>query len=284
MVKNITYITAALILASCTNDYSGMIINSSIGVEQRFKESIAYNSEIVLTAPSDDYRIYVGADVHVQETANNLKQMITKERNDTKAVASLVLGDFVTNKGTMHIAKDAMRFDPDTQVQNDTVFTVVGNHDLYFNQWRDYKKHFNSSAYYFSIQTPNARDLYIILDSANGSLGRAQTEWLRELLSQKRSTYRHCIIGTHTNLFRNYIPLMMSGNFTLEETYDFLHLASSYGVDLVLQGHHHGKDELSYDNVDYVLVETIQDAESEAGYTIVNISDTVTCDFLKIQE
>lgn len=280
MVKKL-FIVIAFVLCSCTNDYLGMIMPSTI-VEKRFEQSIANNKEIVLTSTSDDYRVYIGSDVHIVNTANNLKQLITAERNDPKAIASIILGDFVTKKGTMHIAKEAMKFDSNIQAKNDTVFTVVGNHDTYFNQWSDYLKLFNSSTYYFSVKTPNAYDLFIILDSANGTLGHSQMEWLKQVLKEKRSSYRHCIIGTHSNFFRNYVPLMLSGNYTMEETLEFTNLASTNKVDVVFQGHHHGKDFIQYDKVEYILIETLQDEEKDAGYLVVNISDKITYDSKKI--
>ena len=54
---------------------------------------------------------------------------------------------------------------------------VAGNHDICFSQWPQYIETFKTSTYYFIVATPNGqRDLYIMFDSADGTVGKKATQ------------------------------------------------------------------------------------------------------------
>ncbi len=81
-------------------------------------------------------------------------------------------------------------------------FLTVGNHDLYFNGWKEFYARFGASVYYFTVKTPLASDLFICLDTGSGTLGEKQMKWLTKLLASERKKYRHCVVFTHVNFFR----------------------------------------------------------------------------------
>lgn len=273
-------------LTACDKiDLTGLVSPGSISVNQRFEQSMAWNEThhpLVLNVPVDDYQVYVCTDLHTENTTDNLKKFLNLERNDATAFFSIILGDLINVKGAMPAVYNALLFDSATQQSPDTVFTIAGNHDLYHNQWEDYKRYFGTSSYYLTVQTPNAKDLYIFLDSGSGTLGKEQLKWLKNLLKEKRNSYRNCVVCSHVNLFRTNGAIISSGNFTMEETYEICDILSENRVDFCLQGHHHSREIIDFNNVTYLLVETMQDAASDPGFLIIQHQQKISYKYLKL--
>ena len=97
--------------------------------------------------------------------------------------ASLLTAAGVADDGLLDII-----YDP----ANDPGFVIVGNHDLFYDAWDAWLQTFHTSTYYYYVQTPSFKDIYIMLDSANGTLGEKQSAWLEDVLSNQRSGCRHC--------------------------------------------------------------------------------------------
>jgi hypothetical protein len=68
---------------------------------------------------------------------------------------------------------------------------------------------------------------------------------------------------THTNFFYTDNSQIGSGNLPIEECFSLIDLLGRHDVSLVLQGHDHYREDLSYNGVRYVVLGTIHD-ESEA--------------------
>ena len=66
-------------------------------------------------------------------------------------------------------------------------FLIAGNHDLFFNGWKEFYSRFGSSTYLFTVKTPDATDLFICLETGGGTLGDKQLEWLINILQTIRS-------------------------------------------------------------------------------------------------
>ena len=162
------------------------------------------------------------------------------------------------------------------------VMAIVGNHDLFFGQWEDYKRYFGSSTYCFTVATPNYRDLYVMLDSGGGCHGRRQIEWLREVLKH-RGQYRYCVVCSHVNLFRTDLSQFISGNLPLEETYDLMRLLSDSHVDLYMQGHDHHREELAYEGVHYVSLDCLKDNADNASWLMLQAGNRLTWDYMELQ-
>ncbi|MDD4848098.1 MAG: metallophosphoesterase [Bacteroidales bacterium] len=286
MVKKVYILLIIACLTSCDKiDFTGVVSPGSISVDQRFEQSMAWNETrhpLVLNVPIDNYQVYVCTDLHTEQTTNNLTHFLNLERNDTTAFFSIILGDLVNVKGAMPTVHKALQFNPASQISSDTVLTIAGNHDLFNNQWEDYKTYFGTSTYYLTVKTPNTQDLFVFLDSGSGTLGRKQLEWLRNLLEDKRSQYRHCIVCSHVNMFRTNGPIVSSGNFTMEETYEICDILSENHVDFFLQGHDHHREIIDFNNVKFLVIETLQDPVEDAGYLVVQCGENMGFQFRKI--
>ena len=170
-----------------------------------------------------------------------------------------------------------MRFNAETQAKNDPCFTVLGNHDVYFDCATYYKQYFHTSTYTVTVKTVGGfQDLYILLDSGNGTFGQRQTKWLEEQL-EHRSDYRHCFVISHNWLFRtsyNYTTTP-AANLPQEEQYAFMDLMSRSNVDMVLMGHFHMREQRQFGGVQYVMTDNLNDG-GKPSYVVVNVGEKVT--------
>lgn len=285
MVKKITYSLFALVLTACDMDLVGFIAPTSTITEQRFEQSMAWNMEHgykSLNVPIDNYKFYVGTDIHTATTVNNITTFVTALRNDSNAYFGILTGDLVHQKGGFHVLMPTLNFNPATQARNDTIFATVGNHDLYFNQWEDYRTYWGTATYWFEVKTPNYQDLFISLDTGNGTLGSKQFKWLRSILETKRANYRHCIVYTHTHLFKEDDSQFPTSNMPLEETFELTELMRKHNVNLFLQGHDHTREVVRYKDVLYIVVGPMLDGAKEPYYMIATCDETINYKFIAL--
>lgn len=285
MVKKITYGLILFVFTACDMDLIGFVAPTSDTTEQRFEQSLAWNTEhgyASLNVPIDNYKFYVGTDIHTETTVRNITSMVTTLRNDSNAYFGILTGDLVNQKDAFQNLMPALTFNPITQARNDTIFATLGNHDLYFNQWVDYKHYWGTSSYWFEVETPHYQDLFISLDTGNGTLGIKQLKWLRNILESKRTNYRHCIVYTHTNLFKEEESQFPTSNMALEETFELTDLMSKHQVSLFLQGHDHNREVLLYKNVLYIIVDAMLDSSTKPFYMIATCSETIDYKFIAL--
>ena len=281
MAKFIKYfpVFAIIIFSGCKKyDVKGLLFPNGANqdIETRFAQSVEWNNshaEIAVSVPSGDYRFYEGADIHTETTTKNLTAMLNSARNDSAAAFVVLVGDLINQRGAFDVFAPALNFDGTTQKYDNHTFTVIGNHDLFFGQWYDYKRYFGTSVYTFEVVFPSGRDLFIVLDSANGTLGKSQLKWLKNIL-KSRANYRHCIIFTHTNIFKMNLPQGTS-NMPLEESYELLDLFAKNNVTMHVSAHVHTYGADVYRDVLYVTGVALSDSDKEAGYLIFDVSEKI---------
>ena len=124
------------------------------------------------------------------------------------------------------------------------------------------------------------KDLFIFLDSGNGTHGRRQLDWLEEQLSH-RSEYRYCFVISHNWLFRttyNYTTTP-AANLPEDEQYAFMDLMSQNNVDLVIMGHFHYRDAKTFGGVKYVMTDNLNEGTDTPSYLVVRCADKVTYEY-----
>ena len=280
-------VLALLFLASCGKniDYAGLFYTINESPDERFAQSMEYNAEHgydKITGVPDDYEVYVMSDIHVDFSTNNLDRFVSDYLADTVAAPfALCLGDLINATGHFDL------FDEHVKPVSDAgrkIYYTVGNHDLYFDQWPEFRSRYHTSTYWFEVQTvSNFKDLYISIDSGNGTLGVDQRDWLEDVLREKKNQgYRHTIVYTHTHFFKKDTSQGHTSNFNLEETYDLLDLFDRYDVSLVLQGHSHSRDLTTFKDVVYLRVDALEDHYPDAFYTILNVGNYINYEFIKV--
>lgn len=275
MVKYFVSLFIALISCSCTHlDVKGLFMPTSDGVQTRFEQSSRMNEGLkagVIEA-DENYVFYTATDPHIDQETTNLCLFNEASRNDEETLFSVLLGDCTDIRDNLPAYLDALAYSPEKHLHDFRIFHVLGNHDIFFDGWKSYKELIGPSVYWFEVVFPQGKDLYICLDTANGTLGRKQTEWFRSFLAKNRNAYRHCIILTHTNLFYTDNSQNSSGNMPLEETYSLMNLLSRYKVSLVLQGHDHYREVLTYGDVCYTIIGAISEKSDAPEYMKIEVT------------
>ena len=281
MKKHFLYIAIIALLTSCsedaTLDVAGMFSPNGPTVQTRFEQSVAYNAtrgEIHLEMGADDYTIYLCSDSHItRKTHRNLDYFMHQYRAAASPKMALHLGDLIDAQKNFPCADSILHYAG--QTINDTIFLTPGNHDIYFKLWDIYRDFFKTSVYWFDTNNGTKKlDLFICLDSAEGELGAAQMNWLRELLAQKsQEGYRRIIVFSHTHLWKLDGSQGHSSNMALEATYEFTSLLSQYGVQYYWCGHQHARQEVHFKGVTYMVLNATKDEESQQSYMLAHMSD-----------
>ena len=291
MKKNLLYLSLiALGLTSCasddtTLDIAGLFSPNGEVVGTRFAQSMAYNDsvgEMHLEMGSDDYLIYVCTDSHVtRKNHKNLDFFIDQYRAETAPKLALHLGDIIDAQKNYPCADSILHFAGQTIL--DTVFATPGNHDIYFRQWSIYRSFFKTSAYWFDTNNGAKKlDLFICLDSAEGTLGVDQMNWLRNLLANKsKEGYRRIVVFTHTHIWKLDESQGHTSNMALEETYELTSLLGQYGVETVWCGHQHAMQRVVFKNVLYLVLNATKDKEQGQAYMIAEMGNNVNYSFVE---
>ena len=291
MKKNLLYLSLiALGLTSCasddtTLDIAGLFSPNGEVVGTRFAQSMAYNDsvgEMHLDMGSDDYVIYACADSHItRKNHKNLDFFIDQYRAETAPKLALHLGDIIDAQKNYPCADSILHFAGQTIL--DTVFATPGNHDIYFRQWSIYRSFFKTSAYWFDTNNGAKKlDLFICLDSAEGTLGVDQMNWLRDLLANKsKEGYRRIVVFTHTHIWKLDESQGHTSNMALEETYELTSLLGQYGVETVWCGHQHAMQRVAFKNVMYLVLNATKDKEQGQSYMIAEMGNNVNYSFIE---
>ena len=281
MKRNYLYIAILLVLSACsensTLDMKGMFSPNGETVNTRFEQSMAYNKsrgEISLDMGADEYIVYVCTDSHItRKTHKNLDYFMTQYKAETAPKVAIHLGDVIDAQKNFPCADSILHFAG--QTIRDTIFVTPGNHDIYFKQWSIYRDYFKSGSYWFETRNGAKKlDLFICLDSAEGSLGTEQTKWLRELLESKsKEGYRRMIVYTHTHLWKLDMSQGHTSNMALEETYELTSLLGQYKIPYVWCGHQHARQSVFFKGVNYLVLNATKDSEKGQSYMKVEMGD-----------
>jgi predicted phosphodiesterase len=282
-MKKILYIVMALVLSACSRDMTldilGMFSPQGETVKTRFEQSMEYNAQAGfshLDMQSDDYLIYVCSDSHItRKTHRCLDYFMEQYKAAPSPKMALHLGDLIDAQDNFPCADSILHFAG--QTAQDTVFVTVGNHDIYFKQWSIYRSIFKTSVYWFDTHNGGKKlDLFICIDTGEGTLGDAQMKWLEQLLAEKsQEGYRHIIVFTHTHQWKLDGSQEHASNYALEDTYAMTDLFGKYKVDYVWSGHQHARQSVIYKEVNYLVLDSAKDGEPGHAYMTVNMGNSI---------
>ena len=277
-------------LYSCNRlDVLGMVVNRS-DTEERVADWLDWDNQhnpFVIDSVADTYRFYSCSDVHHNDDNSRLTAYITEERNDPQAVFSIIAGDIANESGEQPyiLCEEAMTFHPALQTKNDPCYPIIGNHDVYYNCADFFKQHFHTSTYTVTVKTLGGyQDLFVFLDSGNGTHGSRQLEWLEQQLAH-RSNYRHCFVISHNWLFRtNYnYTTTPAANLPEDEQYAFMDLMSRNNVEMVVMGHFHYRDVKRFNGVTYVMTDNFNDGGTTPSYMVFTVGEQINYEYKTLQ-
>lgn len=270
-------------------DMAGMFAGSSPTIDKRFEQSMEYNKQAgyaTIQAPSDNYHVYVCTDTHIHHTRKRWEHFINAYRGDELCPLAVHLGDIIdatTDFGYIEEALAPQALSAELAKQ-DTLMAVCGNHDIYFKQWEQFIQTFKTSSYYFVVETPaGKKDLFVVFDSADGTVGRKQLDWMRETLAwAEQQAFRHIVACTHTNFFKRDNSQGHSSNFTQEETYALLNILTEHGVDMLWTGHDHCREITQVKSMTSIVVDSMKDEDKEPYYMLVTMGEKIDYEFVAV--
>lgn len=291
-MKKLIYICivaiVALLFNSCDEDMGALVNSKTPTVNERYKQYMKYNLEhgyTTIQVHDDEYTVYVCTDTHVATENTKLQTFIQTYRKDKTCPVAVCLGDLIEANHSYYWFKEAFNHVKTLPSKPDTMFVTIGNHDVFFNQWEHYLEYWPTAMYYFVVETNGknkAKDLYICLDNAQGSLGELQLGWLRYVLSG-HDKYRHIIVYAHVNIFRRDNTSADIATVSLEETYELMSLFSQNGVEQFWSGHDHAREEFTHGNVKYIIVDSMEEENYNSSYMILHVGDKLNNTFHHIE-
>jgi len=203
-------------------------------------------------ALGDDFCFLFISDTHIQNASHerlaHLKESLT-------GVDFVVFGGDITQNGRQ---ADVDYFLELANGLGIPALRIPGNHDVYSGGW-DATKAFGPSSWNVSLGN-GAR--IIGLDTANGTLGVKQYEWLSDQL--KSAGEETVILVSHVQFFTN--RFLETQQFTFpEETALILKLCESTGVDLILSGHAHRFDSKTIGPIRHIVSPAYPSEAGRAG-------------------
>ena len=277
---------AATVFCACGEDPEldmyGMMDGHSPDVNIRFVGVAPAGGSRAVISPSDAYKVYLGADMHIDSKAStaHTDSFLSKFADDDNAPMALILGDIVNGKYSMHSASERIRVMAGDKA--DAVFAAIGNHDLYFGLWEQWEAEWGDATYTIEVRTPSHTDLYVCVESGSGYLGSEQMEWLKETLETAAAKdYRHRIVFTHTHMFKKDMSQGHTSNYPIEETYELTGLFRRTGVEMFLSAHSHSRGRTIFNGVEYIVLDALEEhyPDTVTGYSILSAGEDLKCDF-----
>ena len=290
MKKNIGLwiLACGVIFAACERlDMVGMFAGSSPTIDERWEESMAYNQEAgfdTLYAVAEDYHLYVCTDTHITKKRNRWEHFIASYRADKLCPVAVHLGDIIDARTDVAYVEEALAPQMEGTNKHDTLMAVCGNHDIYFQLWENFLRVFKTSTYYFVVQTPAGKqDLFIVYDSADGTVGSKQLQWLENTLKwADTQNFRHVVACTHTHFFKRDGSQGHTSNYTIEETYALLNLFTQHNVKMVWSGHDHSREITQVKGMTCIVVDSMTEHDEHPYYMLVTMGDKIDYEFIPV--
>ncbi len=220
-----------LLLSSCRWDITQFLFRPP--VDERVEESLsgALPAPPPASAHPDSFRFAVFGDPQVGADGRHLLGHFRADIASKAIDFFCVLGDLTDDATEEEFALIKAALDS-TGIP---YYTTLGNHDLYQKEgWKRYKDNFGPSCY--SVIIANRLQL-IFLDTAEGTIGATQFDWLEQELKNSRPYVT--LVCTHFPCYDGITP----GIWRLAsaaERHKLQYLMNCYGVYAIASGHIHG--------------------------------------------
>ena len=160
MVKTCFHIFMALVICGCSQfEIKGLFVPTSDVVQTRFEQSANMNEGLKagVVEADENYVFYAAADPHVTNTNTHLTIFNDIFRNDDMASFALILGDCCSMRENLSKYLDALAYDPERHDFDHRIFHVLGNHDVYFDGWKDFRDMIGPSVYWFEVSSSKVK-------------------------------------------------------------------------------------------------------------------------------
>jgi predicted phosphodiesterase len=177
-------------LSGCENDIFGLFGGNDLDKRWEARNTFNFLSEADRNISlGDDYSFIVIPDAHIfNGNAWGLEKLKDSMDSDVKFV---VFNGDITQNGKRDDIKKFIEVAKHLEVP---CYPVIGNHDIFFDNWPEWKDLIGSTCY--RVEGGSATLLF--LDSANAYFGDKQLDWLEEKIKKAKG---RVFVFSHTNLF-----------------------------------------------------------------------------------
>jgi len=253
----------AFCFTGCDFDLMGLFaandLDERLAVKDNFKYLAPREWKTLSVKDKSNYSFIVFTDTHIEDgNAWGLEKIADVIKNE-KIDFAVVLGD-ITQYGDERDIKKFIEIADSFEVP---CYPVIGNHDIYFNNWTNWKNLIGSTNYKIE---GNGINLFI-LDTANSFFGRQQLNWLE---SNIKSSNGKKFVFTHCSFFID----SMTDIQQLTDTRERARIISMLNdkCDIVFTGHLHKRYIKEAGNVKYIAIE---DYKSKKAFCIVTVKNSV---------
>ncbi|MCL1992875.1 MAG: metallophosphoesterase [Spirochaetes bacterium] len=186
-----------VLLSACSNDLLGLFSANDLDVRLEARDSFVFLShEDRNPSFGDEFTFIALADTHILNGNAHGFERLAQAVSRHNADFVVLLGD-ITQNGARG---DIQRFIDIANSVPVPVYPVIGNHDIYFNNWSAWRDMIGSTRYRVDSRRADGSiaATFFVLDSANAFFGRSQLDWLeRELASAGGRVF----VFSHINVF-----------------------------------------------------------------------------------
>jgi predicted phosphodiesterase len=232
------------LLTGCRTDLLGLFVSTDLDKRLEARNSFRFpapgDREVSL---GDDFAFLVVGDTHIENgNVHGFEKLRDIIAADTAIRFVVVTGD-ITQNGKR---KDIEKFIEIAGSFGIPCYPVIGNHDIFFNNWQHWKELIGSTRY--RIDAGGATLFF--LDSANYFFGRDQLNWLENGL---KSAAGRVFVFTHVNLFAES-PLGIKQQADAREIARITSILRGR-CDIMFMGHIHTRDIKEMGGVRYIVVD-----------------------------
>lgn len=264
------FLTAVILSAvSCGFvDVLGVISSRSQNVRERFIDKD--NLPVILppdVADNSNFSFLVISDLHYYEGDENYFKDISDDVRFNDISFIVVCGD---------VAQSGLRYQYDYLAEdlkniNVPAYYVIGNHDLYNNGYDEWRNILGRTVYEFKIGDNH----FIFTDTANGTIGSDQKNWIIDTLSASDSINKF--------VFSHYSPTDKEFQSPTalsypEEAYFLYDVLDKFDVKYYICGHLHFYDEKEIRGVKYIIVNTAQSRSDK--YLKISVKNNIISKYI----
>ena len=246
-----------MFLTGCNVDLFGLFGSSDLDNRLKERNSFKFLAEDERNLSlGGEYSFIVLTDTHIEDgNAWGLEKLKDVIEADSNIKFAVITGD-ITQYGT---AQDVQKFIDIARSLNVPCYPVIGNHDIYFGNWPNWKDRIGSTSYRINA---DAATLFI-LDSANAYFGRDQLDWLER---EMRTAAGRVFVFSHANIFVESLVDIQQFTDTKERARLVSILRNRAGF--MFMGHVHRQTLNEAGNVQYISIEDYRD---KRVYCVVSV-------------
>jgi len=244
---------------ACNADLSGLFASNDLDVRLAERDTFHFLSQSDRNPLlGDSYSFIAVTDTHIENgNAWGLEKLEDVVQNNSDIKFVVFLGD-ITQNGS---ARDMETFTDIAGRLGVPCYPVIGNHDIYFNNWPVWRDTIGSTRYRINGDTAT----FFVLDTANAFFGKAQLDWLE---NQIKTAKGRVFVFTHSNLF-------VKGTFEFQQLTDTEERARIISIlhnrcDMMLMGHSHTRIINTAGGVPYISIEDYKGTQIYCLFEVKN--------------